>query len=220
MVDFSVIITAGGIGKRMGGKMPKQFIEVAGKPLLFHTIKLFHDFNSDFQIIVTLPEDWMDYWKSLLNKHQFGVPHLVVCGGEERFHSIKNALSHCECSYVMVHDGVRPLVSNDTIDRCVSGLRKSNAVIPVVDVKESIRQKTEDGTVAVKRSDFYIVQTPQCFLKSTLVEAYEQEFHEGITDDASLVEESGEVIACVTGNPENIKITTPQDIILAQGLLK
>lgn len=220
MVDFSVIITAGGIGKRMGGKTPKQFIEIAGKPILFHTMERFHRFNADFQIIITLPADWMDYWKSLLQKHQFDVPHKVVSGGEERFHSIKNAIAHCQGSYIMVHDGVRPFVSNDTIDRCIAGLRKGNAVIPVIDVKESIRQKTEQGTVAVKRVDYFIVQTPQCFLKSTIEKAYEQEFHVGITDDATLVEELGEVITCIEGNPENIKITTPQDIILAEGLLK
>ena len=220
MTDFSVIITAGGIGKRMGGDLPKQFIEVAGKPVLLHTISLFHDFNPEMQIIVTLPEEWFSQWEKLIKDYQFAVPHEVVSGGLERFHSIKNALDFCEGSYILVHDGVRPLVSSDTIDACIRGLRSSDAVIPVVSVKESLRQVNGNSSNAVNRAEFRIVQTPQCFKREVLIKAYEQPFHDAITDDASLVEESGVTITCVDGNPENIKITSPADLFLAESLLK
>jgi len=220
MKDFSVIITAGGIGKRMGGDLPKQFIEVAGKPILLHTISIFYKYNSGAQIIVTLPEDWKDYWNDLLKKHNFKIPHTIVSGGEERFHSIKNALEACKSPHVFVHDGVRPLVAVETLNRCSEALQFHKAVIPVVGMKESIRWVEGSQSKALKRSEYRIVQTPQCFERELLVQAYNQPFHEGITDDASLVEELGQRIECVEGNDENIKVTTPTDLIIAEGLLK
>lgn len=219
-MDISVIITAGGTGKRMGGAIPKQFMEVAGKPILCHTIELFYQFNKDAQILVTLPESWLDYWEELINTYQFDVPHQVVAGGQERFHSIKNALHYCHEQIVLVHDGVRPLVSKETLKRCIDALEVHNAVIPVVPVKESLRRTNGSKTEAVIRSEYTIVQTPQCFEKSVLEQAYAQEYHHGITDDASLVEQYGERIHTVDGNDENIKITTPMDIFLAEALLK
>lgn len=219
-MDISVIITAGGTGKRMGGEIPKQFMEVAGKPILCHTISLFHEFNKSSQILVTLPESWLNYWEELINTYQFDVPHQVITGGQERFHSIKNALQHCTEPIVMVHDGVRPLVSKETLNRCVAALEDHNAVIPVVSVKESLRRLSGQQSEALIRSEYRNVQTPQCFEKSVLEQAYAQDYHNGITDDASLVEQSGEYIHCVEGNDENIKITTPMDLILAEALLK
>lgn len=219
-MDISVIITAGGTGKRMGSEIPKQFMEVAGKPILFHTISLFHQFNASAQILVTLPESWLEYWEELINTYQFDVPHQVVAGGQERFHSIKNALQHCTEPIVMVHDGVRPLVSQETLDRCVEALEDYNAVIPVSPVKESLRKVSGKKSEAVIRSEYRNVQTPQCFEKSVLEQAYAQEYHHAITDDASLVEMSGEYIHLVDGNDENIKITTPMDLLLAETLLK
>jgi 2-C-methyl-D-erythritol 4-phosphate cytidylyltransferase len=220
MLDYSVIITAGGIGKRMGGSIPKQFIEVAGKPLLFHTISLFFKHNPNAQILITLPDSWMDHWNELIDSYQFEIPHQIVAGGDERFHSIKNALQHCDEQIVLVHDGVRPLVSSETLTRCIKGLEDHNAVIPVTPVKESLRRMSGKQSEALIRSEFRNVQTPQCFKKSILDRAYEQAYHEGITDDASLVEQLGEHIHCVEGNDENIKITTPMDLILAETLLK
>lgn len=220
MLDYSVIITAGGIGKRMGASIPKQFMEVAGKPLLFHTITLFFKHNPNAQILITLPESWMDHWKELINTHQFEIPHHIVAGGDERFHSIKNALQHCDEEIVLVHDGVRPLVSSETLTRCIEALKDHDAVIPVIPVKESLRRMSDEGSEALIRSEYRNVQTPQCFEKSILERAYAQSYHEGITDDASLVEQLGEHIHCVEGNDENIKITTPMDLILAEALLK
>jgi len=219
-MDISVIITAGGTGKRMGSEIPKQFMEVAGKPILFHTISLFNEFNKSAQILITLPESWLNYWEELVNTYQFDVPHRIVSGGQERFHSIKNALQYCEEPIVMVHDGVRPLVSAETLNRCVKALENYNAVIPVVPVKESLRQVTGNSTQALVRSEYRIVQTPQCFEKTVLEQAYAQDYHDGITDDASLVEQFGEYIHIIEGNDENIKITTPMDLILAEELLK
>jgi len=220
MENISVIITAGGIGKRMGGDLPKQFIEVVGKPILLHTILLFHNYSPNAQILVTLPEDWKEYWNQLLTKHNFSVPHTIISGGEQRFHSIKNALSACKSPYVFVHDGVRPLVSAGTMRRCSEALLSHKAVIPVVGMKESIRWVEGSQSKSLNRSEYRVVQTPQCFEKELLVQAYNQDFHEGITDDASLVEQLGERIECVEGNDENIKITTPTDLIMAEGLLK
>jgi 2-C-methyl-D-erythritol 4-phosphate cytidylyltransferase len=219
-MDISVIITAGGTGKRMGSEIPKQFMEVAGKPILFHTISLFHQFNKSTQILVTLPESWLDYWDELINTYQFDVPHEVIAGGQERFHSIKNALQHCNEPIVMVHDGVRPLVSLETLKRCIEALETFNAVVPVVPVKESLRKVSGRKSEALIRKEYCNVQTPQCFEKSVLEKAYSQEYHDGITDDASLVEQCGEFIHLVDGNDENIKITTPMDLILADALLK
>lgn len=220
MLDYSVIITAGGTGKRMGAPIPKQFMEVAGKPLLFHTISLFQKHNPNAQILLTLPESWINHWDELINTYQFGVEHQVIVGGEERFHSIQNALQHCNESIVLVHDGVRPLVSSGTLNRCLDALEDHNAVIPVVPVKESLRRFSGKRSEAVIRSEYRNVQTPQCFEKSVLEQAYAQSYHSGITDDASLVEQMGERIFSVEGNDENIKITTPMDLVLAEALLK
>ena len=220
MLNYSVIITAGGTGKRMGTEIPKQFIEIAGKPLLFHTISIFHRHNPDSQILLTLPADWMNYWDELISTYQFDVEHQVIAGGEERFHSIQNAIQHCQESIVMVHDGVRPLVSIDTLNRCIVAMKEHNAVIPVLSLKDSIRKV--DGTKSESRirSEYRIVQTPQCFDIQLLDRAYKQTYDEGLTDDASTVEKLGVSIFCVDGNDENIKVTTPMDLLLAKALLK
>ncbi len=156
MLDYSVIITAGGTGKRMGAPIPKQFMEVAGKPMLFHTISLFHHHNPNAQILITLPESWIDHWSELVNTYQFDVEHEVIAGGKERFHSIQNALHQCQESIVLVHDGVRPLVSSETLNRCLAAMETHNAVVPVVPVKESLRRsmKVTDHIKASKDTLF------------------------------------------------------------------
>lgn len=220
MSTFSVIITAGGIGKRMGAKLPKQFMLIKERPLLMYTIEQFYHFDSKAQIILTLPEDWKAYWEQLIQEQDFRIPHRIIVGGKERYDSIKNALEFCAGEYIMVHDGVRPLVSVETLKTCAIAVRKKGAVVPVVPVNESIRIVEGESTKAVDRSVFRIVQTPQCFESNVLKKAYEQEFHVGITDDAGLVEESGVEIHTVKGNVENIKITTKTDLIYAEHLLK
>lgn len=216
MVTHSIIITAGGIGKRMGSEIPKQFIEICGKPILLNTLELFYHFDSSMELFITLPEDWKSYWSEILEKNNCTIPHQVISGGEERYHSIQNALQFCSGKYIAVHDGVRPLVSNETLKRCLEALQNFSAVVPVLSVKESLRKIENSVSIAVNRSDFRLIQTPQFFHASILKNAYLQSFHSGITDDASLVEELGEKIHLVEGNEENIKITTPFDLKIAE----
>ncbi len=218
-MSFSVIITAGGIGKRMGSEIPKQFIEIGGLPILMHTITCFYKFDSNCQIILTLPKEWENFWKELILKHTFNISHTIVSGGIERYDSIKNALSICENEIVAVHDGVRPLVSQDTICRCLSLVSETGSAIPTLILKESIRKIVGKLTESSERKDFLTVQTPQFFLFDMLKNAYKIPFHSAITDDASLVEEAGYNISVCPGNEENIKITTPFDLRIAETFL-
>ena len=177
------------------------------------TIARFYTFDATAQLLVTLPVEWKTYWKELCDKHQFTIPHTLISGGKERFHSIQLALQHATGKFVAVHDGVRPNVSQETIQRCFASARNTGSGIPVLEVTESLRQLLPDGTSkAVVRSNFRSVQTPQVFERSLLETAYKLPFHIGITDDASLVEEAGFTISLVEGNVENIKITTRVDL--------
>lgn len=216
MKNLSVIITAGGIGKRMNSSVPKQFLLLKGRPLLMHTIEKFYHFDTKCEIVVTLPEEYKVLWEEMLLLHDFSVPHRVVSGGVERYHSIKNALEFCHGDIIAIHDGVRPLVAESTIKNCISELENSDGVIPVLPIKESIRKIESGATVSVPRSNYVSVQTPQCFHRKIILRAYERDFHEAITDDASLVEEAGYLIHTVEGNDENIKITTPMDMLFAE----
>lgn len=215
----SVIITAGGIGKRMGTDLPKQFLEIQGKPILLHCLEKFYSFDSTLEIIITLPADWMSYWTELLKTFHCEIPHRVSTGGQERFHSIQMALSQCTGDFIMVHDGVRPLVSHETIQRCIEGLAHSDSVIPVLAVKDSLRVLTKDGSEMVNRNDYKLVHTPQCFKAELLKKAYQTSFHEGMTDDASVVGLIGPEPFLVKSNEENIKITTSSDLAIAAALL-
>ena len=213
MHENTIIITAGGIGKRMGGDIPKQFLLLGDTPILMQTIACFYTFDTHAQLLVTLPEEWKSYWKELCDKHQFTVPHTLISGGKERYHSIQLALEHATGKFVAVHDGVRPNVSQETIQRCFVSARNTGSGIPVLEITESLRELLPDGTSkAVVRSNFRSVQTPQVFESSLLEKAYKLPFHAGITDDASLVEEAGFTISLVEGNVENIKITTRGDL--------
>ena len=220
MGSISVIVTAGGIGKRMKSDLPKQFLLISEKPILMRTIEQFYRFDPTIQLILTLPEDWKTYWEDLLLEHDFKIPHRVVSGGDERYHSIENALFYCHGDYIAVHDGVRPLVGYKTLKNCFESVKENDAVIPVHAVTESLRKKENGETVAVSRTDYLLVQTPQCFKKSVLMKAYERPYHNSITDDASLVEEAGFTITTIEGNPENIKITSQMDLKYAEMFLK
>jgi len=219
-MSFSVIITAGGIGKRMGFDIPKQFIEIAGFPILMHTIRCFFNYNPTCQILVTLPEEWKNYWGELIDTYDFDIPHDLISGGKERYDSIKNALLFCQHDLIAVHDGVRPLVSSETIERCFQLVKSKGAVIPVLTLKESLRVKGDNISKSVERKNYLSVQTPQFFSSELLKNAYKIPFHSNITDDASLVEEAGYIIATIEGNEENIKITTPFDLKIAEVFLK
>lgn len=219
-MKHTIIITAGGIGKRMGGEIPKQFLLLAGKPVLMHTIERFYQFDNQAQIILTLPNEWKDYWEKLCDNLDFGISHEIIDGGKERFHSIKNALQIAHGELIGVHDGVRPLVSISTIEKCFYTAKAKGNAIPVLEVKEFLRKLENNHSTALVRSEYRLVQTPQVFKSDVLNKAYKQSFHSAITDDASLVESLGIQISLVEGNDSNIKITTPVDLQLAELLIK
>lgn len=216
----SIIITAGGIGKRMESDIPKQFLLLGSKPVLIHALERFFEFDPTAQLIVTLPKDWTDHWKALLSKYDTHIPHELVDGGTERFHSIQNALAICTGEQIAIHDGVRPLVSNETIARCFEGLNHSKAVVPVLNLKDSLRTGTLEKSESVDRSRFYLVHTPQCFDASILRQAYLQGYQAHFTDDASVVEAIGVSPLLVMSNEENIKITSPTDLKILNALLQ
>ena len=214
-----VIIVAGGKGLRMGGDVPKQFQLLGNQPVLMHTLQRFADDCKDLQIILVLPQEQIEYWSDLGEKYHFGVEHWIVAGGETRFHSVQSGLAQIPDDaegVVAVHDGVRPLVSREVIGKCFEEARGKKAVVPVVPVVESLRH-VSDG--AVPRADYRLVQTPQTFDIQLLKQAYRQPFSKDFTDDASVVEAFGHPITMVEGNRENIKLTTPFDLRIAEMLL-
>ncbi len=219
-IQKSVIIVAGGKGLRMQSELPKQFIELAGKPVLMHTMEQFHSYDHQLLIILVLPGDQIEFWKELCKKHDFKLKHQITAGGEERFLSVKNGLElTAGGGLVAVHDGVRPLVSHATIDRCFAEAGKSGAAIPVVKLTDSIREISGTQSRAVNRESYRLVQTPQVFRSDLLKDAYKQDFDKHFTDDASVVEAFGTEIKLVDGNVENIKITTAPDLYYATMVL-
>lgn len=215
-----VIIVAGGKGLRMGGEIPKQFLPVGGKPVLMRTLETFYAYDATMHIILVLPVSQQAYWKELCQVYGFTLPHDIADGGETRFHSVRNGLAWVtEDGWVGVHDGVRPFVSQAVIARCYTEAETWKAVIPVVDVVETMRQLEQEGSKTVPRSQYKLVQTPQVFDVQLLKRAYEQAFTEAFTDDASVVEALGQSIHLVPGNRENIKLTTPFDLKIAEVLL-
>ena len=212
------IIVAGGKGLRMGGEVPKQFLPIGGKPVLMRTIEAFRNALDDVEIVLVLPAEQHDYRQKLCKDYAFHSPELIARGGETRFHSVRNGLAllpEDEDAVVGVHDGVRPFVSAETIQRCYAAAAKGEAIVPVVPVVETLRQILHDGTsVTRSRDDFRLVQTPQTFPLALLKKAYRQPFSAAFTDDASVVEAMGKEIVMIEGNRENIKLTTPADLKL------
>lgn len=216
----TVIIVAGGKGERMQADIPKQFLEIKGKPILMHTLEVFQRYDASMKLVLVLPAVQVEFWSELCKKHSFSLPHQVVTGGQTRFQSVKNGLEAVAgFALVAVHDGVRPLVSVETIAQCFDAAEKHGAVIPVVDSVDSIRQITGDSSQSVDRSAYKLVQTPQVFDAELLKKAYEQDFSPLFTDDASVMEALGVKIHLVEGNRENIKITTEFDLRIAESLL-
>lgn len=214
------IIVAGGRGLRMGSELPKQFLPVGGKPVLMHAIEVFRHYDTSLQIILVLPKDQQNFWKKLCRECAFEVEHQLADGGETRFHSVKNGLAFVqEPGLVAVHDGVRPFVSLEVIRRCYDLAAKRKAVIPVVDVFETLRVVTKDGSRTVNRAEYKLVQTPQVFDAELLKRAYMQDFNPIFTDDASVVEAMNIPVSLTEGNRENIKITTPFDLKIGTALL-
>lgn len=215
-----VIIVAGGKGLRMGTDLPKQFLPIGDKPVLMRTLEVFREFDANLQIILVLPLAQQEFWKQLCEKYRFTVEHVVADGGETRFHSVKNGLEKVQGhGLVGVHDGVRPFVSVEVIRNCYELARQYKAVIPVIDVVETLRHLTDAGSETVSRNDYKLVQTPQVFETKLLRQAYAQEYTPFFTDDASVVEAMGVSVYLAPGNRENIKITTPFDLKIGSALL-
>lgn len=218
-MDYALIV-AGGKGLRMGGGIPKQFLPIGGKPVLMRTLEAFYAYNQAMRLILVLPHSQQAYWKGLCEEYRFTVSHQVVDGGETRFHSVRNGLSLVDTpGRVGVHDGVRPFVSSEMIARCYELASIEKAVVPVVPVVETIRHLTEEGSCTVSREEYRLVQTPQVFESELLKRAYEQPYKPSFTDDASVVEALGVPVALTEGIRENIKITTPFDLKVAEALL-
>lgn len=216
MKETSVIITAGGVGKRMGTEIPKQFLLLAGQPILMRTLQQMQSFLPEAQFIITLPEEWKIEWKRLCKEHMCNIPHDVVSGGTERFHSVKNALEKCIGENILIHDGVRPLVNKETVNRGMNSLKTHASSVPVLEIVESMRKRVEDINQSVNRSQYVVVQTPQCFHRKEIVRAYEVDFDPNFTDDASVLERAGHEIFLFEGNRENVKITQQSDLGLAE----
>ena len=230
MTDY-VIIVAGGKGLRMGSDIPKQFLPVGGKPVLMRTLERFRQYSPTLQIILVLPKAQQDYWRQLCQQYQFPLPveegvrggsYLLADGGETRFHSVQNGLALIPDDaegVVGVHDGVRPFPSIEVIRNCYKTAREKKAVIPVIPVVETVRQLEGATSFTVPRDDYRLVQTPQCFDIQLLKAANRQPYNDNFTDDASVVESYGHAITLVKGNRENIKITTPYDLKIAEVLI-
>ncbi len=219
-MDKYIIIVAGGKGLRMGHDLPKQFIEISGKPVLMRTVEAFYNADSAIKAILVLPAEHVSFWNDLCRKHKFFVPVKVVEGGDTRFHSVSNGLRYVpENSVVGIHDGVRPFVSAEVINESFKQAALKGGVVPVVDMIDSVREKTGvDSSQSVNRDIYKLVQTPQVFRANELKDAYSVDFDKSFTDDASVFERSGRDVFLVNGNRENIKITTPFDLIIAKAL--
>jgi len=216
-----IIIVAGGSGSRMGSSIPKQFLELKAKPILIHTIDNLSRFVPEAEIIVALPESQFDYWQELCQKHLFNLPHHLSKGGATRFESVKNALAFVkEESIVAIHDGVRPLVSRAVVENCFATAEQMGSAIPSQSLVESLRKLKGNKSEVVNRNDYKIVQTPQCFKSELILKAYQLDYQESFTDDASVLEALGNSVVLVEGNKENIKITSPEDLKMASFLIK
>jgi 2-C-methyl-D-erythritol 4-phosphate cytidylyltransferase len=220
MKKFALIV-AGGSGSRMNNNIPKQFIEINNRPVLMHTFDAFFNFDPNLEFILVLPQNQITLWNSLCDMHQFNMDCKIAFGGETRFHSVKNGLDFInEEGIVFIHDGVRPLVSLQTLKNCYeTAIEKGNA-LPVIPVSESVREIDGLKNKAVNRSKYFLVQTPQTFQTRLIQKAYQQATSNIFTDDATVLECTGETIHLVEGNRENIKITYPEDLVLADIFLK
>jgi 2-C-methyl-D-erythritol 4-phosphate cytidylyltransferase len=221
-VKHYVIIVAAGRGSRMQLPTPKQFIKLDGKPVLLHSINAFAAYNPDVNIILVLPADQFGTWEKIRSEYTISVPVQITAGGETRFESVKNGLSLITDTEALVgiHDAVRPLVSQKTISGAFKSAERYGSGIPAVPLSDSIRQIESKRSVAVDRSRYCVVQTPQCFQVSILKKAYEQEYRYTFTDDASVVEANGTEVHLVDGNVDNFKLTNRVDLIVAEAMLK
>ena len=219
------IIVAGGKGVRMESEIPKQFLLLDGTPILMHCIKTFYLYDPTIEIIVALPEEQIDYWKDLTHQYDLNIEHKIVAGGVTRFHSVKNALRLVEeNSMVAIHDGVRPLVTVDLIARAYDALKQYRGAYPAIEVSDTLRKWAPSAKAykLVDRNQYCLVQTPQTFLSTYLLRAYDTEYSEEYTDDIEVFSRirNNFPIKTIEGDSENIKITRPEDLRIASAILK
>ena len=212
----SVVIVAGGKGLRMGSEIPKQFMVLKSEPVLMHTIRAFFNWDNNCEIVLVLPASQQSYWQVLINEYEFDIPVKITTGGETRFHSVKNGLEQTSGELVAIHDGVRPLVSEQTIKKCFEVAESHGNAIPCIPVNDSLRVVEGGKNQMTDRSKYFRIQTPQVFQKPIIAKGFEQDYSDEFTDDASVIEKAGEVIQLVEGNEENIKITRPTDLKIAE----
>ena len=214
------IIVAGGTGIRMKGPIPKQFIEINGKPVIIYSLEVFYKYDNSIHFIIALHSGYFSIWEKIIRNYPVFSEIKIVPGGESRFHSVLNAVNMIEGeSLVAIHDAVRPLVSRETISRCFKTAETDGCAIPCLEINESVREITSTGTKPVNRDKLRNIQTPQVFRSDILRKAYKQKYQINFTDDATVVEKAGYKITLVEGNRENIKITTKEDLFLAETLL-
>lgn len=213
------IIVAGGSGSRMKSETPKQFLELSGQPILMHTLRAFYFDNT--QLILVLPESQFDFWISLCEKHSFTIPYQLVKGGETRFHSVKNGLDSIKANngLVAIHDGVRPIIKKEIITNAYNLAAKHGSAIASVPLKDSIREVSNEQNHHVDRVNYRLIQTPQTFQLQPIKKAFEAGFRQSFTDDASVFEFSGQNVHLFSGDYKNIKITTPEDLQIAETFL-
>jgi 2-C-methyl-D-erythritol 4-phosphate cytidylyltransferase len=215
------IIVAGGQGTRMGTAVPKQFLELDGKPVLYHTINAFIKALPEVRVVLALPAHQISYAQMVLQSFPERIDLAIVPGGETRFHSVQNGLKDIpKDAIVMVHDGVRPLAGAELIQRCYQQAMEKGSAIPAIAVTDSMRLMTKEGSEAVDRSQLRIIQTPQTFRASILLPAMQQPYLDSFTDEATVVEAFGETVFLIEGEKRNIKITTPEDLVVAEALIK
>lgn len=223
MSKRAAIIVAGGTGTRMKAKTAKQFLPLLGKPVIVHTIEAFRSFDPDIELVVVLFKGLESEWRDIAERW-LDRPESIGCveGGAERFHSVRNGLEGLSASaeVVAIHDAVRPLVARDTLHRCFEAASRTDAAIPVVPVVDTIRRHTPSGGITLPRHELVAVQTPQCFRVERIKAAYRTEFQPAFTDDASVAEHAGLAVTTVAGNRTNLKITTPEDLAIAEALLR
>lgn len=217
----AVIIVAGGSGKRFNSDLPKQFLELLGKPVLQHTIQKFIDYDKNIKLILVLPSEHIDYWTKTCGANNFKTDYKIVEGGAERFYSVKNAIDVLEeVDLVAVHDGVRPCIDKSTIENAFKSAGKYGNAVPVINAFDSVRFEKDDINYSVDRNNVKLIQTPQVFKFEILKKAYQQEYKQSFTDDASVVEQLGVKIFLSEGSRKNIKITTAEDLKIAEFFMK
>lgn len=217
----AVVVVAGGEGRRMRSDIPKQYLDLKGKPLIIHTLERFLSFDPGIRIVLVMAAGHRNFWDVISISYDLGEDITVATGGRSRYESVKNGLQFIDRQCIVgIHDAVRPLVGPDTIERCYASAAEQGSGIPVVDMDESVRLTGEgDGSIHLDRSRLKRVQTPQVFQSEMIKKAYRQPYREDFTDDASVFEAHAGKVSLVEGNPENIKITTPVDMQLAAVLL-